>query len=230
MIIVFAIIFSGCASENNDSERPDAEPTSFSCKFGSAIYDSSEYQRINSSEDTLNELHIFEAGKKIYAEELNENFAYLAQWSLLNLHKTFAGEKKQSIGWSYVPFQSEGMSPVSLYFNVDFEAVKLHLNLNGEIKDSGVLEWNGRTFVYYHDEQQDNALLRPPKGRVFAFENKIYYYEAGSIPGILPGKEGLYLEVFQNDPAITGIKDYPFPTPIEFDGIKQQNIIPIFGS
>ncbi len=101
----------------------------------------------------------------------------------------------------------------------------------------------GRTYRFI--SENGYLVFKQFQGSVFPIENDLFYFPANApildSVTILSSKESnsnqfapcndidppitagfKYIEVFINDPAITGINEYPFPAPITFDGIEVQ--------
>jgi hypothetical protein len=223
IFIVILFIFSGCAP--NDFEEPDAEPSSI---YGAAIYGSSIYEKNDSSLDARDGLHILEDGEKVDAEQLNENFSYLDKTKTPRLYKTYAeiDKKRQVIGFSSITYNFSGPS-VLLYHHDDFEPI--NLLKDGRISSDDIIHSKNRRFVFFCASMPTGFLFKPLKGKIFADQfDRLYYYLPQAELGDLSEYDGIYIEVFENVPAITGISEYPFPTfptPIEFEGIEQVPLI-----
>jgi hypothetical protein len=59
------------------------------------------------------------------------------------------------------------------------------------------------------------------------YENTYYivsvlsYYTHGACGNLTQASLGAYYKILPNDPAVTGIQQYPFPAPVTFEGMEQ---------
>lgn len=128
-----------------------------------------------------------------------------------------------------------------------FEAVTL--NKNGTIANAQgfpsyfkKIDCQGELYFWY-DATGDNNTFRFPrlKGALIDHQNELYYYKPGQdkIYKTLmfsyfesgqctnyngSGYQALFYKLIPNDPAVTGVDTYPFPTPITIEA-PQMNII-----
>jgi len=131
---------------------------------------------------------------------------------------------------------------LKLRFNEAFEEAELlkngHIEANSESVFFKSLNCQGE--VYY----QYNILgfsFRPIKGKVIPDGDILYYYPPlveniyqttmlssstnQSCSNLVWLNESTYIKLLPNDPAVTGVYNYPFPTPITVEGLIEFNII-----
>jgi hypothetical protein len=101
---------------------------------------------------------------------------------------------------------------------------------------------NGDRYVAILNVSNTHFIFSLPKGRIYHMDGELFYY--GPNPSLkkemtfLSEKNDdhqciehpnanptpstiIFTKVFPNDSIVTGIKQYPFPTPITFDGINE---------
>lgn len=130
-----------------------------------------------------------------------------------------------------------------LWFNEAFEAVELlktgHI-ANFETVYFKSLNCQGEAY-YRYNVSSPGFSFRPLKGRIIPKGNILYYYPAlfeniyqttmlsystnQQCANILFPNQSMYTKLLPNDPAVTGVYNYPFPTPITVEGLIEFNII-----
>jgi len=127
-----------------------------------------------------------------------------------------------------------------------FEAVTLNKNGN-IINDPGLfplfkqIDCSGDPYFWYDATGDVDFRFPRLKGRLVDHQNQLYYYKPGQnkvYKTIMlsyfqsdnctnyngSGYQALFFKLVPNDPAVTGIETYPFPTPITIDA-PQMTII-----
>jgi len=219
IFLIFAALISGCKSEAKDNNAFPAPEPAIGCVYGDARFTLEDF-----IPNSVGIPYVFEDGEKVDATRLNVNFAYIL--GRLNLYKTYAGGQKKFIGYSHISSHGDTASPVTLYFNNYFDPVII--NADGSIDSATVFEWEDGKFVLFAPVTESGFFINPPKGRVFVHGNSLYYYPPGATFGSIVGRDGLYIEVFEKELENTDILDYPLSTPIEFEGLKQPTVLPVF--
>lgn len=133
-------------------------------------------------------------------------------------------------------------------FNPDFKPARLWSDGKIQEASSHLLfsgpDCSGDVYAetdFYENTDDAPFKLQRKKGEIFtchapecAFplyylkpnENKYYiasvfsYYSHGSCSNFTQASLGSYYKLLPNDPAVTGIQEYPFPIPLAFDGME----------
>ncbi len=123
---------------------------------------------------------------------------------------------------------------VYLTFNQKFDPIKIEKNgiiISPKIEISASLIV-GRYFIQYPFPIDDlpKFMFTPLKGKVFLSTlGGVFYYPPGAIEiyKFIRNLNGslYWLEVFKNNPEITGIKEYPFKSPILLKDINNPLVI-----
>jgi hypothetical protein len=136
---------------------------------------------------------------------------------------------------------------IEVEFNKSFEPIEVWAN--GKIKDRLRIEFSdpdckGEAYVYFGSDEADfpGFRLKRAKGKVFpcdasACGASLYYlppneefywniaaasvYSVGSCLNLTQTAEWHYYKVYPNNFVITGIREYPFPLSLTFEGIEQ---------
>ena len=188
--------------------------------------------------------HLLKNGNTIDAEQLNENFNYLKE-----NHQTFrVTADSDPIGiirnYNDKPFLyiSQFTNHLNLEFNKDFHTIQLYKD--GSIQSSYIYYFrsyncDNEPYIFYMDSSNTKSFVFSlVKGLVTSYKNVLYYYppnDAGysfihrsmwnSATSTCTNQTGnsnyLYMQLRPNNPQITNIQTYPFPLPIQIDGINE---------
>ncbi len=130
---------------------------------------------------------------------------------------------------------------LKLQFNKSFEEVQLlktgHIENNSEPIYFKLSDCQGEPYYSY----QMYFSFRPIKGKVISDGNNLYYYPQQveniyqttmvsfsinqQCSDLAFSSQSTYIKLLPNDPAVTGIYNYPFPIPITVEGLTEFNII-----
>lgn len=180
-------------------------------------------------------------GRIIDARQLNANFKYLLDKNYYKLFPIRANGK--IIGKAIIV---SGTVLSSFNFNSDFTVTTLRKD--GTVPQSCIVYFKqpncsieGGIYIRYINDFNEKTFSFPPlKGGICEYKSKLYYYPPNSqLVKIIPESRAFpncylpspsdsnpaYIKLLPNDPSVTGIETYPFPTPITVDGVMESTII-----
>lgn len=174
--------------------------------------------------------HILRNGEVVDANQLNENFAYLdGKRHVVRANGTIVGTSKYLGQFIYLSFSS------------DFQAVSLMRN--GKIGSCSLyfkeLDCMGEAFSF--GGYSDTGFYYPPNQGLACDINSSLYYSynpaqiykfvfkswgnANGCTNQTGSADDYFFKLHPNDPSITGVHTYPFPTPITVDGAVELSIV-----
>lgn len=183
-------------------------------------------------------------GEVVDASQLNENYQSRAIRSAGNIIGVRTDNSVD--GLTFNP----NFEPVQL---LNTGGIEVSFLKEGQLFDAiyfAKLDCTGDRYVLFSDYPfpENKFLFGPPKGRIFRDQSTdaLYYYapdvqamyakislsyrvvyHSGLIECHNPSVNDMkiMIKLLPNDPAITGLPNTPFPTPITFDGINEAVII-----
>ena len=185
--------------------------------------------------------HVLKNGDVVDAKQLNENFEYL------DGNNNYVPAKLYNV-------RSNGniIGTVSGVYEYGYIRVTVNKDITiGLYKDgtiSGTVYYfrssscEGEPYVRYVLDDSKKFIFNPKYKRVYTYQESLYYYLPDAniykfaSQSYTYGYENecrdstgdtnqTYIKMQPNDPDITGIQTYPFPTPITIDGIQEAVIL-----
>jgi hypothetical protein len=131
-------------------------------------------------------------------------------------------------------FESENLRPDGTIYQFGSTLRFKNENCEGEVFISGIsggadnyfntAPLKGKIIICQSETCEYPLYYYPPKDKNIYYTTVRSRYSGGFCQSF-HARTGYYFKVLPNDQAVTGVKEYPFPTPITYTGVEPLNII-----